>query len=193
MIERARLSNLFERLSARPQQIDIPSKVAKDISSNKSLTPPIAEELNTVLRNISALRMSCTSEARHSCNIVASTDNVGSGSPSQESCDEGWHFNEFPLAEEKKYPFTFKHMIHKLYKKEEWLRTVKEALEKSKKDYKPLAECSLRQKCIDPHGSRAKSKDVPPTRIGKGANSTVKGKQPQRKNLTAKHGVVPPY
>jgi hypothetical protein len=44
----------------------------------------------------------------------------------------------FPL--EEKYPFTFKLMIHKLYELREWAAKVKEVVEKSQKQFKPLSE-----------------------------------------------------
>ncbi|EAU90110.2 hypothetical protein CC1G_12221 [Coprinopsis cinerea okayama7 len=45
---------------------------------------------------------------------------------------------KFPLA--KQYQFTFRHMLHKLYGRDDWLKKVQEALEKSQLEYKPLAE-----------------------------------------------------
>lgn len=44
----------------------------------------------------------------------------------------------FPLGE--RYPFTFKLMLHKLYDLDEWAEKVKDAVETSKSQFKPLAE-----------------------------------------------------
>jgi hypothetical protein len=105
--------------------------------------------------------------------------------------DEEGRVDKFPLAEEKKYAFTFKHMIHKLYKEDDWLRTVKEVLEKSKKDFKPLADCGLNQnpsRCVDSQGGGGWFRDVPPTRVGRRASGTVKGRGLRRLSLKARHG-----
>jgi hypothetical protein len=101
---------------------------------------------------------------------------------------------EFQLAEEKKYPFTFKHMIHKLYKEDDWLRTVKEVLEKSKQDFKPLGECALKQnpsEWFDPHGSGAKFKGVPPVRVGRRASGIMPERGLWRMTLAARNGAEP--
>ena len=153
--ERARLSNLFERLSTRLPQS---SKSSEVIDSSQHQIPPRAEEFSTVIRNLSAIRTSCGPEAGHPRTrrkTVAFTSSSGSsgGVTSSQEGDER-DFDEFQLAEEKKYTFTFKHMIHKLYKKDDWLRTVKEVLEKSKKDFKPLSEYDMKQnlsELIEPH------------------------------------------
>jgi hypothetical protein len=44
----------------------------------------------------------------------------------------------FPLG--RLYLFTFKFMIHKLYELEEWAEKVKEIVEKSQSQFKPLGE-----------------------------------------------------
>ncbi|KAI5997622.1 hypothetical protein F5J12DRAFT_772254 [Pisolithus orientalis] len=44
----------------------------------------------------------------------------------------------FPLSE--RYPFTFKLMLHKLYDLDEWVAKVKNTLEVSKSQFKPLVE-----------------------------------------------------
>lgn len=47
---------------------------------------------------------------------------------------------QFPLQTTDSRPFTFRHMLHKLYDKDDWFRKVQEALEHSKKEYKSLSE-----------------------------------------------------
>ncbi|KAL0955146.1 hypothetical protein HGRIS_004060 [Hohenbuehelia grisea] len=58
----------------------------------------------------------------------------------------------FTLGRGKRYRFTFKLMIHKLYELEEWAKKVKDVLEGSQKQFRPLAE----------HGSATKA-PLPPT------------------------------
>ncbi|KAF4593138.1 hypothetical protein EYR38_008848 [Pleurotus pulmonarius] len=50
---------------------------------------------------------------------------------------------KFP-SEGKRYPFTFKLMIHKLYALEEWAKKVKDVLDISQKQFRPLAEVEER-------------------------------------------------
>ncbi|TFK25103.1 hypothetical protein FA15DRAFT_640012 [Coprinopsis marcescibilis] len=54
------------------------------------------------------------------------------------SDDDSESVAEFPLG--KQYNFTFRHMLHKLYQRDDWLKKVQEALEQSQQEYKPLAE-----------------------------------------------------
>lgn len=44
------------------------------------------------------------------------------------------------------YPFTFKMMLHKVYELEEWGEKIKEVLDRSKKDFKPLSEVNWEKK-----------------------------------------------
>lgn len=195
--ERARLSNLFERLSTRLSQSNVYSEVTTNIRGGKKQTPPVPEELSTVLRNLSVIRTPCGSEARHPRTrrktvAFTSSSSTSNGVTSLQENDDEHGFDEFRLAEEKKYPFTFKHMIHKLYKKDDWLRTVKEVLEKSKKDFKPLAECTLKQnpsEWIDPN---IKLKDMTHRRAEKRASRTLNGRELRRTSLTCRHGEKPP-
>ncbi|KAK0203094.1 hypothetical protein DFS33DRAFT_1234645, partial [Desarmillaria ectypa] len=45
---------------------------------------------------------------------------------------------KFPLG--ARYPFTFKMMLHKLYELEDWGKKVKDVLERSQNEFKPLSE-----------------------------------------------------
>ncbi|TFK69327.1 hypothetical protein BDN72DRAFT_619918 [Pluteus cervinus] len=47
----------------------------------------------------------------------------------------------FPVG--KQYPFTFKLMLHKLYGLDQWAKKVREVLETSQREFKPLAEQEL--------------------------------------------------
>ena len=48
---------------------------------------------------------------------------------------------KFPLA--KRYPFIFRMMLHKLYQLNDWAQKVKDVLERSQVEYKPLAETAV--------------------------------------------------
>jgi hypothetical protein len=50
---------------------------------------------------------------------------------------------KFPLG--KRYPFTFRLMLHKLYQLDDWAQKVKEVLERSQIEYKPLAEQTVKE------------------------------------------------
>ncbi|KAF8652161.1 hypothetical protein AX16_004518 [Volvariella volvacea WC 439] len=51
-------------------------------------------------------------------------------------------------TEELPPSFTFKMMLHQTYEKEDWAKMVKDALEQSKKEFKPLAEQELKKKDV---------------------------------------------
>jgi hypothetical protein len=70
----------------------------------------------------------------------------------------------FPLG--KRYPFTFKMMLHKLYDLEEWAKKVKDVVEMSQKQFKPLAEreCEERQREGEGYRGTGKGKRVALTR-----------------------------
>ena len=55
----------------------------------------------------------------------------------------------FPLG--KTYQFTFKLMVHQLYQVNEWAKTVKEMLEKSKMEFKPLLKQDEEKKVEEEH------------------------------------------
>ncbi|KAF9523349.1 hypothetical protein CPB83DRAFT_862936 [Crepidotus variabilis] len=146
--ERARLSSFFDRLAShRPHAAAAVTRQAA-IATDESLPTP--QEFNTVLKNLYNLVQSKKTTRR---SVVAWPHKLTADSMEMdEDNDEGDLTGEsemtepsepFPQAEEKKYPFTFKHMIHKLYKKDEWEKTVKDMLEKSKREYKPLAEVEI--------------------------------------------------
>ncbi|KAK7466313.1 hypothetical protein VKT23_005040 [Stygiomarasmius scandens] len=67
----------------------------------------------------------------------------------------------------KSRPFTFKMMLHKLYELDEWGRKVKEVLEKSQNEFKPLAENKEIPK-------RARAKTVVDARSRTGTSVDVK-------------------
>ncbi|KAF8159862.1 hypothetical protein B0H34DRAFT_674152 [Crassisporium funariophilum] len=140
--EFARLFDLFERLASRRAR-----SINGDASKEDIRSLPIPEELAPVIKSLSNIVYTRNSKTRDDLNTsrprrntVASTihkPTSGGGDESDDDEDEE-SLAKFPLG--KKYPFTFKLMVHKLYKVEEWARTVKEMLEKSKNEFKTLAE-----------------------------------------------------
>ena len=169
--ELARLSNLFERLAACQLGGSTSSK------SDRHLTLPMPDEFTSVLQNLSSIVNNqtpmypaahpfCSRPRRNTmimlpCDTshdIYSRDDVSDGPISPET---------FPLTNEEEYPFTFKHMIHKLYKRDVWAQTVKEVLERSKKDFKPLADKDIQKSLVRidhdaQNTSRRKSAMMPP-------------------------------
>jgi len=143
--EIARLFDLFERLaSRRPRAIQGDNDAAMGDG-----TLNIPDELNPILQKLSTIVSARDTSTRPRRNTVASTlsptsNNMRVSDDSSEDDDEESLAN-FPLADKKKYPFTFRLMVHKLYKKDDWARTIKEMLEKSKNEFMPLAEKAVVQ------------------------------------------------
>ncbi|KDR67616.1 hypothetical protein GALMADRAFT_216255 [Galerina marginata CBS 339.88] len=141
--EFARLFDLFERLAsrrARPLGSDDPEHASADL--------PTSQELDPVLEKLSAIVGTSKNGTRLRRNTVSSITASDNGMPgvAEENAvpadedDDIASLTEFPLANAKKYPFTFRLMVHKLYKKDDWAKTIKEMLERSKNEFKPLAE-----------------------------------------------------
>ena len=138
--EIARLFDLFERLaSRRPQATQRGNDAAMD-----DATVIIPDELNSVLQKLSTIVSARDTGTRPRRNTVASllspisSDTTISDDSSDDDDEES--LAKFPLAKEKKYPFTFRLMVHKLYKKDDWAKAIKEMLEKSKNEFMSLAE-----------------------------------------------------
>ena len=102
---------------------------------------PIPEELEPVIKNLSII-VGTSKTARKALAsrpqrvTVASTTNRTSVADDDDEDEES--FAKFPLG--RTYPFTFKMMVHKLYRVDEWAKKVKEILEKSKMEFKSLDE-----------------------------------------------------
>ncbi|KAF9244108.1 hypothetical protein BU15DRAFT_86074 [Melanogaster broomeanus] len=150
--EFARLFDLFDRVASRRARAiagDTPEVIsADDIAGVPAEFAPVLNNLSTIL-SIRALRDEEPRRAqqkptgrprRNTVAIAPST--VDGGAPVQdlERCDgaEAVDSPSFPLGE--RYPFTFKLMLHKLYDLDEWAEKVKNAVEASKSQFKPLAE-----------------------------------------------------
>ncbi|KAG5219681.1 hypothetical protein IMY05_C4799000300 [Salix suchowensis] len=100
---------------------------------------------------------------------------------------------KFP-SEGKRYPFTFKLMIHKLYALEEWAKKIKDVLDISQKQFRPLAESRNVEKqkgtATPTNGMEGKKEAVD------GANAhPFRGRPPWSEALTFAHvafSVAPP-
>jgi len=166
-VEFARLFNLFELLVSRRPRVNTNTDLDRstvDIDNIHGATEddslqslPMPEELGPVIKNLTAIVNGRSSKpvfrsslpgSRPRRNTVASSSRKASGMSTASEDSEGESSGgeddvslaKFPLSDERKYPFTFKHMVHKLYRKDDWVRTIKEMLEKSKNEFKPLAE-----------------------------------------------------
>ncbi|KAF9077982.1 hypothetical protein BDP27DRAFT_1281868 [Rhodocollybia butyracea] len=127
--EFARLFDLFDKLASRR------SCPAADFGdSDDANTSPVPTQLQPVFRNLVALvtpRTTSGSARKGRRNPVAA--------PSSEVIEsDSESIAKFPIN--KQYPFKFKLMLHKLYELEEWGEKVREVLERSQKEFKPLAE-----------------------------------------------------
>jgi hypothetical protein len=136
--EFARLFDFFERLASRCAQSS-----DSDVPMDDLRSLPIPEELEPVIKSLSTIvgtsKAPCSRalDSRPRRNTVAATK-CTLAADSDDNSDEDESFAKFPVG--KRYPFTFKLMVHKLYRVDEWAKTVNEMLEKSKMEFKPLAE-----------------------------------------------------
>jgi len=145
--KRAELHELFERLSSRRIRSIKPEDTPTDATTpSKAAMDPSLKRLSTIIKGTSTIGGRPRRNTVAVASIVA-TDNsnvndmhLSEAFQSEEGPQDAESMAKFSLANEKKYPFTFKHMLHKLYNKDDWGRAIKEMLEKSKNEFKPLAE-----------------------------------------------------
>ncbi|GLB43352.1 hypothetical protein LshimejAT787_1302530 [Lyophyllum shimeji] len=139
--EFARLFDLFERLASRKprtctdennmddvRSMPVPADLAPVVNSLASLVGARKYEASTKQKKKAGGRTRRNTIAASSRN----THDMNSDDEDEES------LAKFPLG--KKYPFTFKLMLHKLYQLDDWAQKVKDVLEKSQMEYKPLHE-----------------------------------------------------
>lgn len=139
--EFARLFDLFERLaSLRPRTRSGESST----NATDDIHMPVPPELAPVVHSLATIvgtRKHRVNEQRSPFGGRPRSKTLAAprvpGSEIDESDDEE-SLAKFPVG--KQYPFTFKMMLHKLYELEEWANKVKEVLERSQIQYKPLAE-----------------------------------------------------
>lgn len=149
--EFARLFDLFDRVASRRTRAltgDTSEVIsADDIANVPAEFAPVLKNLSTIL-SLRARRVqtASTTEQCHNTTTSALSTTFTAGIPTSsagtmEPLDEAGEDAEgptFPLGE--RYPFTFKLMLHKLYDLDEWVEKVKDAVETSRSQFKPLAE-----------------------------------------------------
>lgn len=157
--EFARLFDLCGRVATRRTRAltgDTSEVVsADDIANVPAEFAPVLKNLSTIL-SLRALRdkeharraQTASTTKTHSNDTLADAPSVTVTAENRmprvdivESSEEVQEDPEspiFPLGE--RYPFTFKLMLHKLYDLDEWAEKVKNAVETSRSQFKPLAE-----------------------------------------------------
>lgn len=136
--EFAYLFDLFETLATRRAR----AAVAGDIvEMDDTHTLSIPTDLQPVFRNLATLitpRTTSGTATRRSRRNTVAVPSSSSGDIDTDSDSDSNSVAKFPLG--KQYPFKFRMMLHKLYELEDWGRKVKDILERSKKEFKPLSE-----------------------------------------------------
>ena len=157
--EFARLFDLFDRVATRRTRAltgDTSDVISTDdIASVPAEFAPVLKNLSTIL-SLRAIRdegharraqTAPTTKPRHNtrASVHPSTPAPGENPTPRadvtvptDDVEEDPETPAFPLGE--RYPFTFKLMLHKLYDLDEWADKVKNAVETSKSQFKPLAE-----------------------------------------------------
>jgi len=135
--EFSRLFDLFERLASQ-------GSGASDGNTSAAMddvrTVPIPDDLAPVFRNLATLVTTRTHKGhiQQKCDGRRRRNMVAAPSFDMDSDSDVESVGKFPLG--KQYPFTFKMMIHKLYELEEWAKKIKEVVENSQMQFKPLGE-----------------------------------------------------
>ncbi|KAG6861260.1 hypothetical protein C0995_002068 [Termitomyces sp. Mi166 len=142
--EFTRLFNFFERLASHKSRSRTDDEDEANIDDIDSI--PLPADLASVVNSLSKLvnnRIHNANEhqqkkttGRKRSHTIATT----SRSPREIDLDNSDEESvaKFPLG--KKYTFTFRLMLHKLYQMDDWRQKVKEVLERSQNEYKPLSE-----------------------------------------------------
>ncbi|KAF8216465.1 hypothetical protein K438DRAFT_1953401 [Mycena galopus ATCC 62051] len=136
--EFAKLFDLFEMLANRRSRMAATGSTSLDDTH----AIPIPAELEPVFRSLATIvppRQPHPPAGRGRRNTVAVLGRTTyPDSDNDDSHSDVESVARFPLG--KSYTFTFKMMIHKLYQVDEWAQKVRDVLERSKIEYKPLAE-----------------------------------------------------
>lgn len=139
--EFARLFDLFERLASRKSRTRADESNMDDVRS-MTLPPDLAPVVNSLASLVGARKYEGSSNQKKKNGGRTRRNTVATGSRNAQDMDSDEEDEEslakFPLG--KKYPFTFKLMLHKLYQLDDWAQKVKEVLERSQIEYKPLSE-----------------------------------------------------
>ncbi|KAF8903499.1 hypothetical protein CPB84DRAFT_773639 [Gymnopilus junonius] len=183
--EYARLYNLFESLASHRSRQDasflggLPTsqldpllkKLSAIVDTNKTSSKrPRRNTVASIIRgggerNIKGKTTTTTTGAGSDSDMLRVEKEIRAARSDEE--DEIESLAKFPLADAKKYPFTFRWMVHKLYNKDEWAKTIKEMLEKSKTEFKPLAE----QQAAAASTATNRDGSMPPTEEGQNEQS----------------------
>ena len=140
---KAEFARFFDRLinrASRKDQTSMPPETCKPSAVPVDPAPPTIENLGDTIpsKNVRQQDMKNATSARPWGSTV-----MGEGSAA-DGASLGDSTNDFMVG--RWYPFTFKMMLHKLYELEEWGKKVKEVLERSRKDFKPLSEVKQEKK-----------------------------------------------
>ncbi|KAE9399191.1 hypothetical protein BT96DRAFT_701942 [Gymnopus androsaceus JB14] len=109
----------------------------EDMDDTHTLSIPT--DLQPVFRNLATLVTPRTTSGSSTRKGRRNTVAVPSSSDDMDTDSDSDSVAKFPL-QGKQYPFKFKMMLHKLYELEDWGRKVREVLERSQKEFKPLSE-----------------------------------------------------
>jgi hypothetical protein len=173
--EFALLSEFFEQLASRGSQylgkVPAPMPAKGDIEGSP-LSAGVPEDLASVLQKMEAYlstRMQKPDNGQPTNEGCSRRKPATSPGPESLEVNPKWMVAAtFPLGD--KYPFTFKLMIHKLYKLGEWAEVVKAAVEKSQTEFKPLTEREPKKKTAS--GGSVEDARVAPVVAGKGTLPT---------------------
>ncbi|KAK0457872.1 uncharacterized protein EV420DRAFT_1271296 [Desarmillaria tabescens] len=117
--EFASLFALFEDIATRRSRM---TDDDDDDDDRQVLADAIPKDLESIVRNLASLVDTHPQVQGRSRRNTVTTGSEG----------------KFPLG--ARYPFTFKMMLHKLYELEDWGKKVKDVLERSQNEFKPLSE-----------------------------------------------------
>ncbi|KAG6820419.1 hypothetical protein H0H93_000665 [Arthromyces matolae] len=139
--EFARLFDFFERLASHKSR---PSSEDEKLDDIDAL--PIPADLAPIINSLSNLantrisknetNLQTKTAGRKRAHTVSTTSSREHKEDSEDSNDES--VETFPLT--KKHVFTFRLMLHKLYQMDDWKQKIKDVLERSQIEYKPLSE-----------------------------------------------------
>ncbi|KAF8330518.1 hypothetical protein F5887DRAFT_1178830 [Amanita rubescens] len=141
--KKAEFAKFFERLINRASRKDYASMPPE---SHRTSAAPADLTLPTIQNHSSTVRSKDTSqqETRNGRSAGLRSSAVANPGLTTDDAISADLAHEFTVG--RWYPFTFKMMVHKLYELEEWGKKVKEVLERSQKDFKPLSEVNWEKK-----------------------------------------------
>ncbi|KAF8625031.1 hypothetical protein AX17_006945 [Amanita inopinata Kibby_2008] len=181
--EFARLFDLFERLTNRgSRKSHAPVQITRaTVENTRSLAVPA--DLAPVIRNLATIVTTRKTKQEQNAKETAITGRPRSNTVTvtgltmeekETTFDDGREaVDKFPVG--KRYPFTFKMMLHKLYELEEWARKVKEVVEKSQEEYKSLSEVDWEKKRLSVDESRLGRAQTKPRQAGRMRSNSVPG------------------